>query len=273
MRVVPGASARYGSFLERGVVMMPSYVNIGAHVGAQHDGRHLGHGRLVRPDRRQRAPLGRRRHRRRARAAAGRAGDGRGRLLHRQPLHRRRGRPRRARQRARCRRASSPARSRSSTPRPAPRSAGARCRRAASPSSATRPRRFGSHEFGLPCVLVIKHLARGRAPRQEPAQRHPPAITAPRCRDRPAPADRRAGRHPVGELPRAGPHRSPRGRAARPRAVARRSTGSATTWWPGRSSAEPNAWSWPATPTRCRPTATRPPGSRATAVGAGRRPT
>jgi 2,3,4,5-tetrahydropyridine-2-carboxylate N-succinyltransferase len=31
--VVPGASARYGSFLERGVVMMPSYVNIGAHVG------------------------------------------------------------------------------------------------------------------------------------------------------------------------------------------------------------------------------------------------
>ncbi len=33
VRVVPGASARYGSFLERGVVMMPSYVNIGAHVG------------------------------------------------------------------------------------------------------------------------------------------------------------------------------------------------------------------------------------------------
>ena len=33
VRVVPGASARYGSFLERGVVLMPSYVNIGAHVG------------------------------------------------------------------------------------------------------------------------------------------------------------------------------------------------------------------------------------------------
>jgi 2,3,4,5-tetrahydropyridine-2-carboxylate N-succinyltransferase len=33
VRVVPGASARYGSFLERGVVMMPSYVNIGAYVG------------------------------------------------------------------------------------------------------------------------------------------------------------------------------------------------------------------------------------------------
>jgi 2,3,4,5-tetrahydropyridine-2-carboxylate N-succinyltransferase len=33
VRVVPGASARYGSFLERGVILMPSYVNIGAHVG------------------------------------------------------------------------------------------------------------------------------------------------------------------------------------------------------------------------------------------------
>ena len=34
VRVVPGASARVGSFLDRGVVMMPSYVNIGARVGA-----------------------------------------------------------------------------------------------------------------------------------------------------------------------------------------------------------------------------------------------
>jgi 2,3,4,5-tetrahydropyridine-2,6-dicarboxylate N-succinyltransferase len=33
VRVVPGASARWGSFLEPGVVMMPSYVNIGARVG------------------------------------------------------------------------------------------------------------------------------------------------------------------------------------------------------------------------------------------------
>lgn len=33
VRVVPGASARYGSFLERGVVLMPSYVNVGAYVG------------------------------------------------------------------------------------------------------------------------------------------------------------------------------------------------------------------------------------------------
>ncbi len=34
VRVVPPGVARFGSFLERGVVMMPSYVNIGAYVGA-----------------------------------------------------------------------------------------------------------------------------------------------------------------------------------------------------------------------------------------------
>ncbi|MEI6701230.1 MAG: 2,3,4,5-tetrahydropyridine-2,6-dicarboxylate N-succinyltransferase [Actinomycetota bacterium] len=33
VRVVPGASARWGSFLSRGVVLMPSYVYIGAWVG------------------------------------------------------------------------------------------------------------------------------------------------------------------------------------------------------------------------------------------------
>ena len=32
VRAVPGASARFGSFLARGVVLMPSYVNIGAYV-------------------------------------------------------------------------------------------------------------------------------------------------------------------------------------------------------------------------------------------------
>ncbi|MDQ1434177.1 MAG: 2,3,4,5-tetrahydropyridine-2,6-dicarboxylate N-succinyltransferase [Actinomycetota bacterium] len=32
VRVVPGASARFGSFLARGVVLMPCYVNIGAYV-------------------------------------------------------------------------------------------------------------------------------------------------------------------------------------------------------------------------------------------------
>ncbi|MEZ4897670.1 MAG: 2,3,4,5-tetrahydropyridine-2,6-dicarboxylate N-succinyltransferase [Saprospiraceae bacterium] len=34
VRVVPHAIARYGSFLEPGVIMMPSYVNIGAYVGS-----------------------------------------------------------------------------------------------------------------------------------------------------------------------------------------------------------------------------------------------
>jgi 2,3,4,5-tetrahydropyridine-2-carboxylate N-succinyltransferase len=34
VRVVPGASARWGSFLDRGVICMPSYVNIGARVGS-----------------------------------------------------------------------------------------------------------------------------------------------------------------------------------------------------------------------------------------------
>jgi 2,3,4,5-tetrahydropyridine-2,6-dicarboxylate N-succinyltransferase len=33
VRVVPGASARWGSYLAPGVVLMPSYVNIGAYVG------------------------------------------------------------------------------------------------------------------------------------------------------------------------------------------------------------------------------------------------
>ncbi|HWF23421.1 MAG TPA: 2,3,4,5-tetrahydropyridine-2,6-dicarboxylate N-succinyltransferase [Acidimicrobiales bacterium] len=33
VRVVPGASARWGSFLDSGVICMPSYVNIGARVG------------------------------------------------------------------------------------------------------------------------------------------------------------------------------------------------------------------------------------------------
>ncbi len=34
IRVVPPAVARYGSFLEPGAILMPSYVNIGAHIGS-----------------------------------------------------------------------------------------------------------------------------------------------------------------------------------------------------------------------------------------------
>jgi 2,3,4,5-tetrahydropyridine-2-carboxylate N-succinyltransferase len=35
VRVVPGGSARWGSYLARGVILMPSYVNIGARVGEE----------------------------------------------------------------------------------------------------------------------------------------------------------------------------------------------------------------------------------------------
>lgn len=35
VRAVPAALARYGSFIESGVILMPSYVNIGAYVGAR----------------------------------------------------------------------------------------------------------------------------------------------------------------------------------------------------------------------------------------------
>ena len=34
VRVVPGAIVRYGAFLDKGVILMPSFVNIGAYVGA-----------------------------------------------------------------------------------------------------------------------------------------------------------------------------------------------------------------------------------------------
>ncbi|MDC3209851.1 2,3,4,5-tetrahydropyridine-2,6-dicarboxylate N-succinyltransferase, partial [Chitinophagales bacterium] len=35
VRVVPHAIARYGSFIEKGTILMPSYVNIGANVGTR----------------------------------------------------------------------------------------------------------------------------------------------------------------------------------------------------------------------------------------------
>jgi 2,3,4,5-tetrahydropyridine-2-carboxylate N-succinyltransferase len=34
IRVVPHAVARYGAFIDRGVILMPSYVNIGAYIGS-----------------------------------------------------------------------------------------------------------------------------------------------------------------------------------------------------------------------------------------------
>ena len=61
----------------------------------RHDGRHLGDRRLVRADRQERAPLGRRGHRRRARAHPGQSHHHRGQLLHRRALGSRRRRDRR----------------------------------------------------------------------------------------------------------------------------------------------------------------------------------
>ena len=80
VRVVPGAIARWGSFIAPGTVLMPSFVNIGAYVDDRDDGGHLGHGRLLRPDRQERAPVRRGGHRRRARAAERGPGRGRGRV-------------------------------------------------------------------------------------------------------------------------------------------------------------------------------------------------
>ncbi len=74
-RIVPHAVVRRGAYIAPNVVLMPCYVNIGAWVGCGHHGRHLGDGRLVRPDRPQCAPVRRRGHRRGARAAAGQPDD------------------------------------------------------------------------------------------------------------------------------------------------------------------------------------------------------
>jgi 2,3,4,5-tetrahydropyridine-2-carboxylate N-succinyltransferase len=43
IRVVPHAVARYGAYISKGVVMMPSYINIGAYVDEGNYGRYLGY--------------------------------------------------------------------------------------------------------------------------------------------------------------------------------------------------------------------------------------
>jgi len=160
VRVVPGASARYGSFLERGVILMPSYVNIGAYVGhntmvdtwatvgscAQiganvHLSGGVGIGGVLEPP--QAAPviveddcyIGSR-----CIVAEG-ARVGRNTVLG-----------------AGC--------ILTGTVPVIDAQTGAEVGRGSVPPNsvaitATRPRRFGSHEYGLPCVLVIKHLNEG----------------------------------------------------------------------------------------------------------------
>ncbi len=161
VRVVPGASARYGAFLERGVVLMPSYVNIGARVGhntmvdtwatvgscAQigsnvHLSGGVGIGGVLEPP--QAAPviveddcyIGSR-----SIVAEG-ARVGRNTVLG-----------------AGCILTSSVPVIDAPT--------GAEVGRGFVPAnsvavSATRPRRFGSHEYGMPCVLIIKHMPDGQ---------------------------------------------------------------------------------------------------------------
>jgi 2,3,4,5-tetrahydropyridine-2-carboxylate N-succinyltransferase len=88
IRVVPPGVARYGSFLEPGCVVMPGLRQHRRVRRRRDDGGHLGHGRLVRADRRGSAPLRWRGDRRRAGAAGRVAGHHRGRRLHRLALHR-----------------------------------------------------------------------------------------------------------------------------------------------------------------------------------------
>ena len=56
-RAVAGSVVRTGSFLAKGVVSTPSFVNIGAYVGeGTTSSRYLGHRRVLRPDRRPPPP-------------------------------------------------------------------------------------------------------------------------------------------------------------------------------------------------------------------------
>lgn len=95
-RAVPNCVVRRSAYIAKGVVLMPSFVNL-APMSTRAPCRYLGHRRLLRADRQERAPVGRRRHRRRAGADAGRPDHHRGQLLHRRPfrggrgLHRARG--------------------------------------------------------------------------------------------------------------------------------------------------------------------------------------
>ena len=93
-RAVPGSVVRRSAYIAPGVVLMPSFVNLGACVDC---------GTMVdtwatvgslRADRQELPFVGRRRHRRRARAAAGGPRDHRGQLLHRRALGSRRRRDR-----------------------------------------------------------------------------------------------------------------------------------------------------------------------------------
>ena len=68
-RAVPNCTVRHSAHIAPGVILMPSFVNLGAYVDQRHHGRYLGDRRVLRADRQGRPSVGRRRHRRRAGAA------------------------------------------------------------------------------------------------------------------------------------------------------------------------------------------------------------
>ena len=155
-----GRVVRHSAYIAPNVVLMPLVRQSRRLCRCRHHGRHLGHGRLLRPDRQELPSLGRRRHRRRARAAAGRSGDHRGQLLHR--------RARRSRRRRRGgrrlgavdgRRISAP-RPRSSTARRA-RCSRARCRptRSSCPGHCRASRcPTASRGPSLYCAVIVKRV-------------------------------------------------------------------------------------------------------------------
>jgi 2,3,4,5-tetrahydropyridine-2-carboxylate N-succinyltransferase len=86
---VPGAIVRRSAFIAKNVVLMPSFVNLGAYVDeATMIDTWSTVGSCAQIG--KRVHISGRRHRRRARAAAGRSGHHRGRLLHRRALGSRR---------------------------------------------------------------------------------------------------------------------------------------------------------------------------------------
>ena len=154
VRVVPGASARWGSYLAPGRDPDAELREHRRPRRRRHHGRHLGDRRVVRADRRARAPLRWRRHRRRARAAAGRAGDRSATTARSgQPLHGHAGGAGRRRLRARRGRDPQP---RHPGDRRRDRRRGVARRRAALVRSSCRPAAsamFPGGEFTLPCAL------------------------------------------------------------------------------------------------------------------------
>ena len=171
VRVVPGAIARWGSYIAPGAVLMPSFVNIGAYVdsgtmvdtwatvgsGAQigknvHLSGGVGIGGVLEPPNavpvvvEDECMIGSRSivvEGARVRRGGARVGpdhdevDARDRREHRRGAAARRG------------------------------------ARLVGGVNGTRFRKFPGGEFGMPAVLILKRLHRGRAARQDRAQRHP----------------------------------------------------------------------------------------------------